>query len=118
MSYNILNQIQLLQQILFYTSSAAKLTITGGLSLDCLSTAILAYFPLVFLWFSLYHDIMSGHTFLAKTKGATEATPLKLPDSMNTCQISAVYASASKSSLTSDGSDISTLTIHPFPYGS
>ena len=49
MSYNILNQIQLLQQILFSTSSAAKLTITGGLSLDCLSTAIFAHFPLVFL---------------------------------------------------------------------
>lgn len=70
---------------------------------------------------SLIYNILRhsvGAYFPAKTKGATEATPLKLPDSMNTCQISAVYASASKSSLTSDGSDISTLTIHPFPYGS
>lgn len=87
---------------------------------DCLSVAYQRRFSHISQsFFDLQYITTFGRAyFLPKTKGATEATPLKLPDSMNTCQISAVYASASKSSLTSDGSDISTLTIHPFPYGS
>ena len=87
---------------------------------DCLSIAYQRRFSHISQsFFDLQYITTFGRAyFLPKTKGATEATPLKLPDSMNTYQISAVYASASKSSLTSDGSDISTLTIHPFPYGS